>query len=141
MNEKGKPLRSTNSAPLTRLLTEAWRLPQNPKRLHKPTRVLSLFSGGGGLDIGFATAGFQIVASVEIESAFCKTLEANQEFFGPDHKTICADISKFTPADYKLGRIDFVIGGPPCQSFSAAGRRAGGVYGINDIRGSLLWHY
>jgi len=104
-------------------------------------RVLSLFSGGGGLDIGFARAGFHIIASSEIETLFCETLDANKPTFGQDHKVICEDIAKFNPTEHALGRIDFVIGGPPCQSFSAAGRRAGGVYGINDLRGSLFWHY
>jgi DNA (cytosine-5)-methyltransferase 1 len=104
-------------------------------------RVLSLFSGGGGLDIGFARAGFHIITSSEIETLFCETLDANKPTFGQDHKVICEDIAKFNPTEHALGRIDFVIGGPPCQSFSAAGRRAGGVYGINDLRGSLFWHY
>ena len=41
----------------------------------KPIKTLSLFSGAGGLDIGFADLGFDIIASVEIETKFCKTLE------------------------------------------------------------------
>lgn len=42
-----------------------------------PIRTLSLFSGAGGLDIGFSDIGFDIVASVEIEEKFCETLEMN----------------------------------------------------------------
>ncbi len=104
-------------------------------------RVLSLFSGGGGLDIAFRMAGCDIVASSEIVPQFCESLEANTWLYGNEHKVICKDICEFSPANYGIKDIDFIIGGPPCQSFSAAGRRAGGVYGVNDIRGSLFWHY
>src|SRR5690606_33960274 len=49
------------------------------------------------------------------------------------------NIADFEP--HELHQIDFVIGGPPCQSFSAAGRRASGVSGINDPRGVLFMDY
>lgn len=107
----------------------------------KKIRVLSLFSGGGGLDIGFRQAGFEISASVEIDKQCCITLERNSDFFGNKHKAFCEDITKFKPSDHGIAGIDFIIGGPPCQSFSAAGRRAGGVHGINDKRGVLFQHY
>lgn len=105
-------------------------------------RVLSLFSGAGGLDIGFLKAGFDVIASVELEPKFCKTIDLNKNnYFSNKHQTLCADITKFDPKDLEIEEFDFIIGGPPCQSFSAAGRRAGGVSGINDERGSLFWHY
>jgi DNA (cytosine-5)-methyltransferase 1 len=104
-------------------------------------RILSLFSGGGGLDIGFANAGFEIVASSDVEKHFCESLSSNSKVFGKKHRVFCKDIAELNAKDCDLGSIDFVIGGPPCQSFSAAGRRAGGVYGLNDLRGSLFWHY
>lgn len=104
-------------------------------------RTLSLFSGAGGLDIGFADAGFDIVASVEIEEEFCRTLRSNS---GPgkqfEHAAIhCVDIREFSGCG--LGQIDFIIGGPPCQTFSAAGRRANGVSGTTDARGVLFKEY
>lgn len=98
-------------------------------------RTLSLFSGAGGLDIGFSDVGFDIVASVEIEEKFCETLEMNtgegRRF--PNSRVNCIDIREFTGGG--LGPIDFMIGGPPCQPFSAAGRRANGVMGTEDARG------
>ncbi|MCI9003682.1 MAG: DNA cytosine methyltransferase [Lachnospiraceae bacterium] len=104
-------------------------------------RTLSLFSGAGGLDIGFHDVGFEIVESVEIESKFCKTLELNsgkgKRF--ENSKVNCIDINEYTP--HHLGNIDFIIGGPPCQTFSAAGRRANGVLGTTDARGILFKEY
>lgn len=104
-------------------------------------KTLSLFSGAGGLDIGFSDVGFEIVSSVEIEDKFCETLRMNtgegKRFC--DSEVNCVDIRDFSGAD--LGKIDFIIGGPPCQTFSAAGRRANGVLGTTDSRGVLFREY
>ena len=112
---------------------------------HKRKRVintLSLFTGAGGLDIGFDLAGFQIDACVEVEPWFCETLEANnRNYFRRSCNIVNIDISQVWPEEINLRKCDFIIGGPPCQSFSAAGRRAGGVQGIKDERGSLFEHY
>lgn len=107
----------------------------------KPIKTLSLFSGAGGLDIGFTDVGFDIVSSVEIEKKFCETLELNTgERKKFQHSTVnCVDIREFTGDN--LGKIDFIIGGPPCQTFSAAGRRANGVLGTTDARGVLFREY
>jgi DNA (cytosine-5)-methyltransferase 1 len=103
-------------------------------------RTLSLFSGGGGLDLGFHDAGFHIVESVEIEPAFAKTLDINAKDNGrlAGAKVVCGDIHHYHPA---LRDIEFVIGGPPCQAFSAAGARAAGVNGTDDDRGNLFLQY
>lgn len=104
-------------------------------------RTLSLFSGAGGLDIGFHDVGFEIIESVEIESKFCQTLMLNSgEGKRFEHSKVnCIDIKEYK-SDH-LGRIDFIIGGPPCQTFSAAGRRANGVLGTTDARGVLFREY
>lgn len=104
-------------------------------------RTLSLFSGAGGLDIGFSDVGFEIVNSVEIERKFCDTLELNTgegKRFN-NSKVNCIDIREFSGRG--VGKIDFIIGGPPCQTFSAAGRRANGVLGTTDARGVLFREY
>lgn len=107
---------------------------------HQPIKTLSLFSGGGGLDIAFHDAGFEILQSVEIEKAFAQTLMKNS---GPgrwfEHSKVNnIDIRQFQPNNLD---VDFIIGGPPCQTFSAAGRRASGVQGTDDPRGMLFWEY
>lgn len=109
--------------------------------LTKKINVVALFSGAGGLDIGFCDAGFKLVESVEIEEKFVQTMLFNQSagtYFSGATIT-CKDIRLYEP---KISaKIDFVIGGPPCQSFSAAGRRAAGVAGTKDNRGSLFEEY
>lgn len=111
------------------------------QQLETPIRTLSLFSGGGGLDIAFHDAGFDIVQMIEVDSRYVETLMANSaqggRLFGA--RPICIDIKNFNPTEDL--QIDFVIGGPPCQTFSAAGRRAAGVPGLDDPRGSLFEEY
>jgi len=107
-------------------------------------KTLSLFSGAGGLDIGFHDAGFEIVACVELESAYCKTLLANRSnaiVYKDGADIHCVDIREFDPSPYQNMGIECIIGGPPCQTFSAAGRRSGGVLGTEDQRGRLFESY
>jgi len=111
------------------------------KSIKKPINIVALFSGGGGLDIGFCDTGFSLIESVELEEKFVQTMQHNQtkgEYF-KGANIICKDIRLYEP-DIST-QIDFVIGGPPCQSFSAAGRRAAGVAGTKDNRGSLFEEY
>lgn len=106
--------------------------------------TLSLFSGAGGLDLGFVEAGFDIVACVEIEAAYCETLKLNQaehSTFGKKTHIHCEDIRDFDAGQYANAGIRCIIGGPPCQTFSAAGRRSGGVIGTEDERGQLFKAY
>ena len=106
-----------------------------------PIPTLSLFSGAGGLDIGFNDAGFNILECVEIERKFCDTLLLNSgkgKTFSHE-KVNCIDIREYIPSD--LPQIDFIIGGSPCQTFSAAGRRANGVLGTTGDKGVLYKEY
>lgn len=107
-------------------------------------KTLSLFSGAGGLDIGFHNAGFDILGCVEIEPAYAASLEQNKgpgRLFGPKLNVHCQDIREFDPTPYVGIGVECVIGGPPCQTFSAAGRRSGGVLGTIDPRGRLFESY
>ncbi|MCU0534905.1 MAG: DNA cytosine methyltransferase, partial [Hydrococcus sp. Prado102] len=108
---------------------------------YPPVKTLSLFSGGGGLDIAFHDAGFEIIQMIELENKYVQTLKKNSSpgKWLEGSKPICLDIRKYFPeSDFK---VDFVIGGPPCQTFSAAGRRAAGVAGTTDDRGKLFQEY
>lgn len=108
---------------------------------NKPIYTLSLFTGCGGLDIGFHDAGFNIVEMVEVEERFVRTLTQNtgQGKYLGEARPVCVDIRKYDPT-FKH-EIDLIIGGPPCQTFSAAGRRAAGVLGTTDPRGVLFQEY
>lgn len=81
-------------------------------------RALSLFSGAGGLDLGFEAAGFEHAGCVESHAACAQTLRANRPGWDVRH----ADIRALT---FAPGHADVVQGGPPCQPFSVAGRGAG----------------
>lgn len=106
----------------------------------KKINTLSLFSGGGGLDIAFNDAGFNIIECIEIEKKFVSTLEVNarKEKRLPNTKITCIDIRDYYP---QYTDIDFIIGGPPCQTFSAAGARVAGVRALDDNRGMLFQEY
>jgi DNA (cytosine-5)-methyltransferase 1 len=109
--------------------------------------VVSLFTGAGGLDIGFDQTGeFDLLACVELERAFCDTLVANRDaghLGTPSTQVIQADVSRLDPNDLmeilglKPGELDVLIGGPPCQSWSTAGRRGT----VTDPRGQLIWDF
>ena len=85
--------------------------------------TLSLFSGGGGLDLGFERAGYAHVASVELLAVCGETLKANR----PDWQVLSGDQEgEVQAADWFFFRgVDVVQGGPPCQPFSTAGKQAG----------------
>ena len=104
-------------------------------------RVLSFFTGGGGLDLGFESAGFKTVYATDMDADSCRTLEKNiGNHLSRELEVECADITKIDIASLPR-TIDLVIGGPPCQSFSASGRRAGGAAGRLDDRGNLFQSY
>lgn len=84
---------------------------------------LSLFAGGGGLDLGFERAGFSHLASFEILDICGETLRINRPDWDVRSGNVDGDVrtAKFTP----FRGVDVVHGGPPCQPFSIAGKQAG----------------
>ncbi len=107
-----------------------------PKKNHK---IISLFSGAGGLDIGFNRAGFKTAVAVELDPSCCDTLRTNM----PDLSIINRSITEVSATEIleagglEVGEAALVIGGPPCQSFSLAGMRKG----LDDDRGKLLFEF
>lgn len=98
----------------------------------KTYNVLDLFCGCGGMSLGFEQAGFNILLGVDLWKDALKTYAFNHK----QSMTLCADMSNLTGDDVKkhIGdkAIDIIIGGPPCQGFSIAGRRI-----IDDERNQL----
>jgi DNA (cytosine-5)-methyltransferase 1 len=85
--------------------------------------ALSLFAGGGGLDLGFERAGFEHLASYEILSVCGETLRANRPFWSVKAGPVEGDVKAAAFSTYR--GVDIVHGGPPCQPFSTAGKQAG----------------
>lgn len=103
----------------------------------RPIKGIGLFSGCGGLDLGFEAAGFDIVGHVEIWDAANKIYAENF----PNSKLLKEDINEVTDEDISIwkdefGALDIIVGGPPCQGFSLAGKRD-----PEDIRNQLYQQY
>ncbi|AWB53345.1 DNA cytosine methyltransferase [Pasteurella multocida] len=95
-------------------------------------KIISLFSGCGGLDLGFEQAGFEIPVANEYDKTIWATFKINH----PKTRLIEGDIREIKDSDFP-DNIDGIIGGPPCQSWS----EAGSLRGINDARGQLFFDY
>lgn len=98
--------------------------------------VISLFSGCGGLDLGFERAGFNVPVANEFDSTIFETFKINH----PSTYLIEGDVRQITKNDitpFISGEVDGIIGGPPCQSWS----EAGALRGIEDARGQLFYDY
>lgn len=89
--------------------------------------ILDLFSGPRGWSEGLRSLGRSDVG-IEIDASACATAAA------AGHLTIRADVARY-PAEMFAGRLEGLIGSPPCQTFSRAGKRAG----LADPKGQLVW--
>ncbi len=100
-------------------------------------RYLSFFSGALGLDLGLEQAGWECLGANEIDRHCLATISHNR----PGLQVVAADIRSLDAAGLrrKIGfrQLDAVVGGPPCQSFSTAGRRNG----LSDERGNVFLHF
>ena len=101
--------------------------------------ALSFFSGAMGLDIGIEKAGFNVRLACEVDKFCRQTIALNKP-----NTALLGDINDYEPDDIlkaaKLSKdddIDLIIGGPPCQAFSTAGKRKG----FNDDRGNVFIKY
>lgn len=104
-------------------------------------RVISLFSGAGGLDLGVEAAGAKIAVCVEPDEHCVATLRANTK--GHGWKVLDKPIQAYKTSDIlragklEVGEAALVIGGPPCQPFSKSGFWVEGRKGIHDERNLL----
>ncbi|MGB5960783.1 MAG: DNA cytosine methyltransferase [Coleofasciculaceae cyanobacterium] len=117
----------------------------------KPIPSVSLFTGAGGMDLGFEVAGFSTRCCVEKDEHSCITLRTNRDVgsktglhsFLREATVIEDDINNvsgqriLTAAGIEKKEVGLVYGGPPCQAFSVFGKRQG----LDDARGTLLWEF
>lgn len=117
---------------------------------NKRHTLISLFSGGGGLDLGLEAAGFETIFATDIDNHSCMTLQHGKETAAEKNLPFLqsaivrqADILHLSPSEImeaagvKPGEVELLAGGPPCQAFSVFGRRKG----VNDPRGMLFYEY
>jgi len=106
-------------------------------RKKRPIAV-DLFAGAGGMALGFEQAGFDILASVEIDPIHCAT----HKFNFPMCSVLCKDVAEITGSEIRKNSaigssdIDVVLSGSPCQGFSMMGKRD-----VDDPRNSLIFHF
>lgn len=107
----------------------------NEKILDSKLKVIDLFCGCGGLTTGLEEAGLDVVAGIDIWNIAIESYKENHK-----HLAICEDIAKLSPSKfkskYKITSVDIIVGGPPCQGFSIAGKRD-----KNDPRNSLFMEF
>lgn len=100
---------------------------------------IDLFSGCGGLTLGFAWAGFKSILASDIDENCHATFSANF----PDVPFLCGDISEFSKDEFDKvingQTVDLVIGGPPCQGFSLANKRRNKI--ADDPRNKLFYQF
>lgn len=111
-----------------------------PTSIKNRFNVVDLFSGVGGFSEGFKNAGFNIILANEIDSEISKSYSINN----PETIMVNDNISNIIPVIKSIDKhVDVVIGGPPCQGFSLAGRRnrSNGNEFLNDDRNYLFREY
>ena len=98
----------------------------------KLNTVIDLFCGCGGLSLGFEEAGYEVLIGIDNWEDALKTYQHNHK----NTQTLCADLATLAPqtVEEKIDstEVDVIIGGPPCQGFSIAGKRI-----VNDKRNKL----
>ena len=94
--------------------------------------AVSLFSGAGGMDVGFEQAGINVVFANEIDKMAAQTFAANHN----NTKLVVDDINNIFPILNEYRGTDIVFGGPPCQGFSVIGKMD-----PEDIRSQLIWSF
>lgn len=122
-----------------------------PRPVFEPIPTVSLFTGSGGMDLGFDVAGFSTRCCIEQDSHCCITLRKNRDlgiktgFYSflkeaiviEDDIRFVSGLKILDTTELKQGEIGLIHGGPPCQAFSVFGRRKG----LEDERGTLLWEF
>lgn len=106
-------------------------------------RVVSLFSGAGGLDLGLERAGFQVLAQVELDRDCAETLRLNSRRRTQKPAVMETTVGAVDAAELmatlglRVGELELLAGGPPCQAFTTTGRRRA----LQDERGSVVNDY
>jgi DNA (cytosine-5)-methyltransferase 1 len=106
-------------------------------------KVISLYSGAGGMDYGFEAAGFETAVALEFDHDCCETLRRNRRWAVIERSIFDVSTDELLEGGgLKRGEADAVIGGPPCQPFSKSGYWAtGDSRRLDDPRADTLSAY
>lgn len=106
---------------------------------NKPPVGIELFAGCGGMSTGFLDAGLNVVAGFELDARAVDAYNYNHDYRGS--RGFVADLNVATGEELLalagVNQVDFIVGGPPCQPFSIAGKRQG----KRDVRADLIGHF
>lgn len=109
-----------------------WVPADGTNRMPKQPTCIDLFCGCGGMSLGFEQAGYKVLLGIDNWQDSLNTFQYNHH----GSQTLCADLMSLTPSEVenkiKSKAVDVIIGGPPCQGFSVAGKRI-----IEDNRNKL----
>lgn len=137
-----QPSRSSRpSTPSPRVLA-----PGAARQALRPLTAISLYSGAGGLDLGFEAAGVETCVAVELDEDGVRTLRKNRPHWAVIDQDIHSEAATspriLEAARLKEGEADLLIGGPPCQPFSKSGYwRSGDARRLDDPRADTLAAY
>ena len=100
--------------------------------MEKQLNIIDLFCGCGGLSLGFENAGFNVLLGIDMWEDALVTYRHNHR----NGNTLCADLATLSVEEVDKAinyeKVDVIIGGPPCQGFSIAGKRI-----VEDDRNKL----
>lgn len=121
----------------------------SPKAQNKQYTFIDLFAGCGGLSEGFYRLGFKALAHVEINHWACETLRKRMSYYGYkdankeviEHDITAEDVIEKLDNAVNGRTVDIIIGGPPCQAYSTAGRVRDGKKMASDPRNYLFESY
>ena len=117
--------------------------------MNRKLTFIDLFAGCGGLSEGFYKQGFKSLTHVEYDHYACNSLRTRMGYYGYKNEKLSVlekditddDIIKSIEKEVKKSKVDLIIGGPPCQSFSSLGRAKDDKGMTNDPRNYLFESY
>ena len=100
---------------------------------------IELFAGAGGMALGLERAGFNHIGLIENDKYTANTLKTNRVYWNVLEEDVEKVAERNLEKYFNIRKyeLDLISGGPPCQSFSYAGKKLG----LEDVRGTMFYYY